>query len=214
MNKKKKNFKLKVHINSHEQCCLPWKPYCYHCRRLFAVLSPDDCAPEIPLNMRLFQVSHEGSPEQAFYLDTVFYQSPPYHFHWAKTTSTPCQPKWALVVAVAALLPLHNSLPPLISRQPVEKRAAEVTLHWLRLLMMDCGRQCQPNRAALPEPGGKRAAKCLHIIHRCHLIRRCGIWWTMQRGFKQSPHDEKNRIRSNKSHDLACVGKHAVPEWV
>lgn len=91
--------------------------------------------------------------------------------------------KHALLVAVIIPRLLHNSLPLLISRQPVEKCVAEVTLHWLWLVMMDRGRLCQPSRAAQPGLGEKKAAKYLHIIHRFRLIMRRGISCTFEREF-------------------------------
>lgn len=92
--------------------------------------------------------------------------------------------KHALLVAVIIPRLLHNSLPLLISRQPVEKCVAEVTLHWLWLVMMDRRRLCQPSRAAQPGLSEKKAAKYLHIIHRFHLIMRHGISCTFKTEFQ------------------------------
>lgn len=144
----------------------------------FTLLPPEGHDSEGLQNLCFIQMNPEGSPGQAFKLTQCFnnphlpYTHTHTHLLQVKSVATPCRAKRALLVAVIAPPPLHNSLPPLISRQPVEKRAAEVTLHWLWLVMMDCGRLCQPSRAAQPEPGGNRAAKYLHISHRCRLIMK------------------------------------------
>lgn len=102
--------------------------------------------------------------------------------------------KHALLVAVIIPRLLHNSLPLLISRQPVEKCVAEVTLHWLWLVMMDGRRTCQPSTAARP---GKLQNICILSTDSVSLW---GVESLSKESFKQI-FRQKTRSQYDELHD-------------